>query len=469
MDTKRRLSFLGIAVLLAGLVTTITVVKQSQTLQQHAASDTSFHVTRIGKIIGSRGPTFVTTSMSTRQDPSTITVLNDTFRGVTASDLGAMTAYKGKLYFNLGDTAQTSTSPSNPDFIRSVVPFSSDTNFADGITLENYLPCAPEDTNCTPTKVINGNYPLPNAMFSINWQGQEYMFSQYMEHKSGGGHDLTIHYSAIAKYDEGSRQFTRYKENVYTWPGDWQHFGMASFWVDYSTQYLYMIGSPAGRLGGAKLARIPLSTFMDTGNMSGWEYFLGSSQWSGPTQDKNTILSAAWLIPPKSPDWSINKDWTQLSYDEKCRAVTISEFSVIYNPYLQKFVLITGRPCETNSNGGVFFYTADNIMGPWSNELLLLANQTEGGINYQYYGTYTTDALLRNNGQTMYFVATNWTTYGIYLYKVDFSTLAPTIAPSPTPLPTNVPTVPQPTLTPTTPPPPTITRVPTRIPTVTPG
>ena len=71
--------------------------------------------------------------------------------------------------------------------------------------------------------------------------------------------------------------------------------------------------------------------------------------------------------------------------------MTIAEFCVIFNPYLERFLLITGRPCPTEDGGGVWYYTAEKLTGPWSEEKLLLANSEDGGLKWSYYGTYTID------------------------------------------------------------------------------
>jgi len=99
--------------------------------------------------------------------------------------------------------------------------------------------------------------------------------------------------------------------------------------------------------------------------------------------------------------------------------ITIAEFCVVYNPFLGKFLLITGRPTPA-PHGGVWYYTADCITGPWSQEQLLAANTYDGGHEWTYCGTHTTDALLDRGGQRMFFVASTWEPYSVYLYETRF-------------------------------------------------
>jgi len=349
-----------------------------------------------------------------------ITVLNDGFKGVLGADLGPMTCYQGKLWFNLGDTGIAGQSWS-PAF-NFIVPYSSDTVWGDGIVMDGYLNCGTHPATALSPRP---SYVIPNAMFTVNGSTASGMFAQYMEVLEVGGHDHHIHNSWLAKYDEAAGLFHPYKTGVYRWTGQGApsvhfHFGMASFWVDYDGGYIYMVGSPSGRFGGVKLARTPIEDFLAAAGTVPWTYCLGNDTWSAPTMDEAVIQAAPWLIAPKDPDWSLAKNYDELPWAEQEPLITIAEFSVIYNPFLKKFLLITGRPCPAASGGGTWYYTADEIAGPWSEEKLLMPNRTDGGHEWTYYGTYTTDALLTHGGQRMYLVASTWEPYSVYFYEARF-------------------------------------------------
>jgi hypothetical protein len=221
-----------------------------------------------------------------------IPVQNNRYYGMWGTDLGAVTRYNGKLWFNLGDTYFTDSSYIDSNFL---VAYSSDTNLADGVTMNGALNVSNNYPHQALMSAAGGN-AIPNALFTVKWGGKEYMFSQYMYPYDVVGNDHHIYYSQIAKFDDSAQVFRIYKSGIYHWPGSWRHFGMASFWVDYSNNYLYMVGSPSGRFGGVKLARIPLSSFMDTSNNEYFSYYLGNGQWSGSTNNESTIKSASWLI-----------------------------------------------------------------------------------------------------------------------------------------------------------------------------
>lgn len=425
------------------LITSVSAEKPTNNVATIAFSVNN--ITQVAKIIGYNWG-----------DPADIKITNGPgtahYHQVGGSDLGAVTLYKNKLYFNLGDTSYDIQDPAivnDPsysafvsslqyNFLVASAPYATDfftTIDTQGILLDGYLNLRTHTKypNGVPTRALenreveslpDGN-TIPNAMFTIKWKGKEYMFAQYMNGADTRGHDHKMAYAALAKYDDALKVFKPYKPQVNIWYANTEGrglFGMSSFWVDYKAQYVYMVGAPSGRFGGVKLGRIPLSSFLDESDSRDWEYFLGNNTWSNPTKDATIInSSAAWLIPPKDPEWSLTKNYGILPLDEQCRLMTITEFSVVYNPYLSKFLLLMGdASCQTpEGQQVVYYYTSPSINGPWDQtpQKIVMPRQ---GYDWDYYGVYTTDALLKDRGKTMYFVASTYNHYGVYLYKAEF-------------------------------------------------
>jgi hypothetical protein len=375
------------------------------------AADSEFTTRRVGKLVGG------TTSWDI---DAHITIMNGGFKNVTGADLGCVTRYQGRLWFNQGDTgiAGQSWSPAS-NFL---VAYSSDLVPDDGITLEGYLNCTAYPATALSPRP---NYVIPNAMFTVKGANTTAMFAQYMDVYEVGGHDHHIYNSFIARYDDNARMFHPYKTGIYQWtapgvPDTHFNFGMASFWGDDNGGYIYMMGSPSGRFGGVKLARTPIEEFLNPTGVVPWTYYMGNNTWSAPTMDNAIINQAPWLIPPKDPNWTLSKNYDLIPWNDQGPLITIAEFSIVYNPFIKKFMLITGRPCTAVTGGGMFFYTADQITGPWSTDRMLIPNSTDGGHEWSYYGTYTTDGLLTRGGQRMFLVASTWEPYSIYLYEVRF-------------------------------------------------
>ncbi len=352
-----------------------------------------------------------------------IRVVNNGPGRIVGTDLGAMTLYQGKLWFNLGDTHIEGEGLDPGKEMNFLVACSSQkSGFADGIRIDGFLNSTDRPRTALAPRPA---YPIPNAMFTVRERGREHMFAHYMEVAEVEGHDHHIFVSRIARYEDKPGIFRPYKPEVYRWTGAGApeahfHFGMASFRVDVRDGFVYMLGSPSGRFGGVKLARIPLASFVAPEEARPWEYFVGRAGWSPPTLDERIINQAVWLIPPKDQKWSLARNYDRLSRDAQEPLITIAEFCLVYNPHLEHFLLITGRPAPATAGGGVWYYTAPKITGPWSREKLLMPNSTDGGLKWTFYGTYTTDALLQDGGRLMYFVATTWEPYGVYLYEATF-------------------------------------------------
>lgn len=225
-----------------------------------------------------------------------VNVINDNFATVRGTDLGAMAVYRGRIYFLLGDTlwGNGGFDGATRNFMMAYSKPLINLNLDNGVELEGYV-------GGGPTRLMTeSGYYIPTALVKINWNGQEHLFSHYMNVEEVGSNDHHIYNSGIAKFNETRQRFEKYKDSAYKWMGSWRHFGMASFWPDYQNGYLYMVGSPSGRFGGVKLARIRLDDFMGT-NTNYWEYFMGNGTWSGAINDFNLIKTSVWLIPPQRP------------------------------------------------------------------------------------------------------------------------------------------------------------------------
>lgn len=193
-------------------------------------------------------------------------VLNGGFMGVTGGDYGQNVLYKGRFYFAPGDTILNYPIGSTDNFTQHVrgsffVAYSKpvdELNLDYGIELAGYA-------GGVPSKAIRADgYIMPASLFTIKQNNQEYMFCHYMNGIEFVGNDHHINFAGIAKFDDNEQIFNPYKSNVNQWQGTWRHFGMASFYPDYSTNYLYGIGSASGRFCGTKLIRMPIPSFLDS-------------------------------------------------------------------------------------------------------------------------------------------------------------------------------------------------------------
>lgn len=339
-------------------------------------------------------------------------VFNDGFMGVKGVDLGPMAAFgppgQEILYLISGDATNISpdcydpTSIKNNVFSQDIVAYTdpvSSINFDNGITFAGYL------GGGSGKRILDSGNSIPSSLFTLD----NNMYVAYMNVLLNNGNYTDRVYSGIGRFD--GQNFIPYKTDVLRWTGN--QFGNVAIIPD--DPYVYFLGSPAGRFGGIKGGRLPRLSFNDPNNSDLPQYLLEGGIWSAPTQDKTVIESAKWLIEPKG-SWPLKN----MSDSDQCKYQTIGEFSIVYNPFLQSFMLITARTCGLDN--GVFYYTAPKITGPWSAEIPLQMPNPLGldPDKNVLYAPYTTAALMKNNGQKMYLTLSNWPSYGVYLFRLEF-------------------------------------------------
>ena len=74
-------------------------------------------------------------------------------------------------------------------------------------------------------------------------------------------------------------------------------------------------------------------------------------------------------------------------------------------------------------------YTAPTLTGPWSAPQDITMPYTYTRTDWDYYAPYTTDSLLQDGGKTLYVLASTYSHYGVYLYRITLNRPSPSIAP----------------------------------------
>ncbi|RDI16328.1 uncharacterized protein DUF4185 [Rhodococcus sp. AG1013] len=151
---------------------------------------------------------------------------------------------------------------------------------------------------------------------------------------------------------------------------NWQ---MSAFVPAQDDGYVYEFGTPSGRSGEARLARVPKA---DIRNLGAYEYWNGSA-WS------SNIADAVPVIGGK-----------------------VSELSVQWNDYLQKYVAM-----YTDLNGLVI-RVADSPEGPWVGKQTLISGTTLPSLYGGFMHPWST-------GKDLYFVLTTWDRYNVIYMKTD--------------------------------------------------
>jgi hypothetical protein len=370
---------------------------------------------------------------------------NTRWANVYGTDLGIMwfNGENGKTQLAFGDTF--SGPNMTGDWRSNVLLLSEDTNLSDGLTLINtgpafqFIPAARNQVFFIGSEVTN----IPTAAVYANSNN----YVNYMSVKSWDSPGRwTTNYSAISQYDEASDKWVLQKQTVRSagWfrsskayqAGD-QNFQQMAYVLEPEstvapgeTRYVYAFGTPAGRQGSAFLSRVPETAVTD---LAQYEYWDGGS-WV------NRQAKAAPVIGDSTRSTGIFGWAKDIANNPKFfggwfagftgakTGGNVSEMSVQYNEYLDKYVVLYG-----NGANNVILRTADSPEGPWSDPVTL-------ATSVQYPGLYApmihplsgTGALTDSDGapdiNNLYWNMSIWSNYNVVLMKTDLTPMAVTPA-----------------------------------------
>ena len=402
-----------------------------------ATPPTSLGSTPIGWVTGQRNSGYPGSNWSQTN--------NTRWADVYGTDLGVMwfNGDNGLTQVAFGDTFSGVNMTGN--WRSNVLLLSDDTQLYDGLTLINtgpalqFIPAARNQVFFIGSEVTN----IPSA--AVYADGENYV--NYFSVKSWDTPGRwTTNYSAVSMYDPATdkwvlqpstvrsagwfRSSTRYRA------GD-QNFQQAAYVLQPEskvepggTRYVYAFGTPAGRTGSAFLSRVPEGAMTDLGQ---YEY------WDGATWVRDKPAVAAPIIgdSPNSAglfgfvrDIANNPNFFGGWFAGLVGAKTggnVSEMSVQYNEYLDKYVVMYG-----NGANNVILRTADTPEGPWSAPVTV-------ATSLQYPGLYAplvhplsgtgelTDALGDPDVNNLYWNMSLWGNYNVVLMKTDLTPLKTTL------------------------------------------
>lgn len=283
-----------------------------------------------------------------------------------------------------------------------------DTNLADGLTIE---PGVPGDANSGAVVLADApNYAtemvrgiktdfveistIPTAAISLN--GKQYV--NFMSVRKWGGEPgvWNTNYAAIAESSDNGQTWTPKPETAMinlpltlALPDDLpqvnvnnHRFQQSGYVRGHDDDYVYQVGTPNGRSGRAYLARFLPEDILD---LSKYEYWLGSS----------------W-----TPDLS------QLTDDSAIVKASVTELSIAWSPYLNKYVMLDG-------DSSIRIRTAPHPWGPWSSPRILVP--AVAAILYGPMMLPRSPALTSTSDGRLYFNATRWTDYNVMLVEAKLS------------------------------------------------
>ncbi|CAA0079758.1 Uncharacterised protein [Mycolicibacterium vanbaalenii] len=251
---------------------------------------------------------------------------------------------------------------------------------------------------------------IPTAGISLPTPDTEFGATQYVSFMSvsnwGSSGRWTTNYSAIAYSTDNGENFTVARESVRynsIFSGN-RNFQQSAF-VKGDDGHVYMYGTPNGRQGAAHLARVAEKDIL---NVSKYEYYKkASSGWFGGSP-------ARWVQGnPSSASPIIGK--TGGACGSTKPGNTVSEMSVQYNDYLEKYIVLYG-----DQSNNIVMRTSDTPEGEWS-EATVLMGQQNGGIYAPMLHPWSPSTV--GTGSDLYWNLSLWSEYNIMLMRTDLTKL----------------------------------------------
>ena len=305
---------------------------------------------------------------------------------IGGTDLGHMVNHDGRTYFLFGDTFSGDTPAQGGRWRRNVMAYSADLNPSNGITFDGWV----TDGAGRAREVIQSGRTspiteIPTGAVSIG----DRIYSWYMAvNEWGPPGQWTANYAGLAYWKVSDNAFT--VVDSFAFPGN-GNFGMvaAGFRTDQTApvdNHLYVWGTPAGRLGGVKLARVDAN---DVTNLNAYEYFGGLS--AGQPTWVPSEFNAPLIVEP-----------------------TVGEMSVMFNEALHSWTMLY----LNHNKYTIEIRQAPDPWGPWSAPVEVATGAQFPGL----YGSYMNPLLVENGGRTVYFTMSLWEPYDVYLVKATFIT-----------------------------------------------
>ena len=402
-----------------------------------ATPPTSLGSTPIGWVTGQRNSGYPGSNWSQTN--------NTRWANVYGTDLGVMwfNGDNGLTQLAFGDTFSGVNMTGN--WRSNVLLLSDDTQLYDGLALIDtgpalqFIPAARNQVFFIGSEVTN----IPSAAVYANGQNYVNYFSVKSWDTPGR---WTTNYSAVSMYDPATDKWVLQPSTVRS--AGWfrsstpyvagsQNFQQAAYVLQPESKvepgaarYVYAFGTPAGRTGSAFLSRVPEGAVTD---LRQYEYWDGAS-W---VRDKPAVAAPIIGDSPNSAglfgfvrDIANNPKFFGGWFAGLVGAKTggnVSEMSVQYNEYLDKYVVMYG-----NGANNVILRTADTPEGPWSAPVTV-------ATSLQYPGLYAplvhplsgtgelTDELGDPDVRNLYWNMSLWGNYNVVLMKTDLTPLKTTL------------------------------------------
>lgn len=326
----------------------------------------------------------------------------------------------GKMFYLFGDTFPEASKASGGDLWRSnVLGYSKDFNLSNGLSFDGFITdpqkgyakyIIPSEHN--PNGTGGERTAIPTGGISIN--GTQYVFYMSITEWLSVGWD--VNFCGCYKSTDGGENFTQVK-NLY-WSGSTKQkrtYTAYKYDIGYDKtenhindnfmqifpyqveDYVYIIGIPGGRFGGAKLGRVKIEDFE---NFDKYEYYTGKNSegeqiWLEGSEGLKALTdnSSSYIVEPQ-----------------------VGEPGLSYSTYFGKHML------SYYSNNKIIFRLSDNMVD-WSDSVTIATSEEFN----QLYGGFTHQKFEEKQGKIQYFLVSQYyvqdlgeNQYNVKLLKVTF-------------------------------------------------
>jgi hypothetical protein len=251
----------------------------------------------------------------------------------------------------------------------------------------------------------------------------------------------TTNFSAISRYNPSNDQWELVSSTIRSagWlrsstpyrPGD-QNFQQMAYVLQPEDQvaegdprYLYAFGTPSGRAGSAYLSRVAEGDVTDLSRYEYWDgnnWVAGNAAVAKPVIGTDRSSGLFGFVVDWANDPNVLGGYLGGLFGAKTGG-NVSEMSVQYNEYLDKYVVLYG-----DGNNNIQMRVADTPESAWSDPIQLASSAQYPGLYAPMIHPWSGTGELENaNGSadysTLYWNMSLWDPYNVVLMETDLSPL----------------------------------------------
>jgi hypothetical protein len=302
--------------------------------------------------------------------------------GIHATDLGIMWEdWDGRVMVVFGDTygpgwcGNGAGTSDQGDWRCNVLATSSNRDLDNGLLLDEVVQ---RDDDGVAGQILERDPDLRKEETVIPTSGVAIDGRHYLHYMSvrkwGAKGEWVTNYAGIAVSEDGGHTWSKPARSRWMNRRRADHpFQMGAF--AHRGEHLYLLGTPNGRWGDGRLARVSTSDILEP---AAYEY------WTGERWHPRDPFAAAPVM--RRP---------------------VAELSIVYNTHFGQWLGLH----HDESRAAIVLRTAYDLHGPWTEPQVVVSGAEFPGL---YGGFFHPDSA---NGPTVYYAMSQWAPYNVYLMR----------------------------------------------------